>query len=243
MNKNIFLLILLCFTLNVKAQSDFSNAFLNFGYKIGTGKFAALDGVLNRYNASLGNKLKAGFDERNFPAGYAAALGGYYGNVFAQVGYNQAQLKQSATYLSADSAGVSMKRNIRLTTNSLYIGAGIGGPLSNKLIIGVGGNVEFGTMVAKTRNGTESKVKDESWNRVLREKTTLTTVFLHFIIGEHEENSSKLHIEPYFTFAHNKPDLAPLERAINPTSSGGDTRLSMNHFGLKLALSTYINFY
>lgn len=221
----------------LRSQPDFSNLFLNFGYNFGYSKMDALNAVLEEYNA--GHSLKNKFKEAHWPNGFYGSVGSYYGPVFVQLGYGQSQVNPSATYLNADST-TTFQQDVRLSASTFHFGTGFGGSLNRYVVVGAGGTIEAGNLVAKLRNGTKSGIKKEAWETPLKKRLYQSTFFMHFMLGNNSKNTTLFYIEPYYTIAYGKLDLSKLETALGQVDTGARA-YDASHFGIKLALTTYIN--
>lgn len=240
--KVIFIGLILSTSLNLSAQYSFANTYLSFGYQVGFGSFNEMNSILDRYELSSPN-IDKGFRSIQTPSGLAVSLGGYYDFAFAEIGFTQRLQTRSLTYI--DLSDDIYQRDIRMSLNSYHFSLGLGGPIGDDLILGLGGSLEIGQIRGKTKETLSNDIKDLDYAIPVKETDLFSTIFIQIMLGDPEATRPKFIIQPYYTFGFGTANFTALNQAVNPDTFQNDPvplRQNIGHFGIKLSMATFISF-
>ncbi len=230
----VFTIVFSCHFTNLQAQ-DFASVYLKTGYNVSFGDFDKINGLINTFNTTNETNLK----KITSPNGISVGLGGYYNYFMLDLGFNQNLQRRSETFENMD--GEDVEQTIKFSYYNYHLGLGLAIPFERKnWLFGLGGTIEQTTFRARTRPKA-----NRDYIEAVEEKEFSSSVFLQFVIGDIDRTSTKLYIEPYYTFGFSPVDIFEFNKALNPTTYQNDPPVieqGFSHFGIRISIASYINF-
>lgn len=217
-----------------------SQGYVNFGYNAGfpTG-LDSLNFVIDRYNTTR-PYLTETMGKINYLDGFTITGGLLFDFFFLEFGYAAGIQRRSAEGI--DNTNSLIRRELKVTAHNFDMGFGLSLVDEDKGGVLLGGNVNLGGFLIKTRYAEVELIKDAEWEQINPFDELFFTggVFIRFFIG-----NPGFYIQPYYQFSLGtmfNNDMTDVNMNLNHNTYMNDPsplNTNSNIIGFKIGFTFY----
>ena len=216
--------------------------YAGLGFNAGYMSVDSLNWIIDQYNERQSN-VERPLKNVQTPLGVSGQLGLVFGKFIIDLGYTTRMTGSRSRENVNATTGTYLTRQLRFRANTFDIGAGAVLAENDNTMFSLGGSMDFGAVKIFTRYSTNDQVGTIPLNApVMNELTLGTTIYFQGMVNIGLNNPLYLYFRPFYSYAWNKNDFQPVNRAVNFQTHLDDPQFILanpHNVGLKIGIAFY----